>query len=340
MKYSGILHPLLESARKRSPIKPGGLLGQVIAVPRALGRAFLCLDSVGDTHLLLPPAADRPDRFEQFKFREMEIVNRSWSVSGGAVENFLDVSCRTSRNPAFQRTFLGFCEDILREFEESKSSEKAVYRTCLRWRRFWREDEGEDFRAEWLYGLVGEMSFLLRLVREFGSKSVHTWTGPKAKDHDFQAKSTVAFEVKTATAMPFVVHCNVNQLDTTIFRDLFLACFILKQTENGISLPDLVGSVELEIAEDEEALEVFCVALDDIGYRRHLESGYGTYKFIISEPEFFRVDESFPRITRGSFNEPLDGRISDIRYSVELSGIGSISHENSIIQAALHRLCS
>lgn len=322
MKFSGILQPLVESLQRQPASRAGGLIGQVITVTGRPETPYIALDAEGHLHFLLTPRASNEERLHRFHRRTLMISNRPWAVSGRPAQDFLDLILLAPVTSPLRRPFMSFCEDILLDLEKGGTPEDAVHRTCLRWQRFWKEDDSDTLSLPWLLGLLGELVILRSLIDSEGPSVVAAWTGPEAHDHDFQSGDEVALEVKTSTRLPPVIDCNLVQLDPGVFQSLFLVVVLAKPVgEGGASVPALVASIESLLREHDDALDVFLAKLARTGYRRHQEDTYATHPFDLAEPVFHLVDESFPRITHASFSQPLDARIQLVRYRLELSGV-------------------
>ncbi len=338
MNYAGILPPLLESLLARERPHENVLLGYEISVGRPGVKAVIAVDAASNPHFLLTPPASAPSRFERFQLRSLRIANHDWSVAGEPVGSYLDAACRITGS-SLVRPFLSFCEDVLRDLDQGCSAEDAVYRTCVRWHRFWTEEGTESPPETWIRGTLGELQFLHDLIVEHGPRAVGLWTGPDAADHDFQAGTAIAFEVKSSTHMPFTIDCNLRQLDTTIFPALYLVCFLLKPADDGASLVSVAEAIEQLVHHDELSLDLFFQRLARAGYKRHLEEEYRRHRYSLASPEYYAITTDFPRLTVQSFSNPPDGRIRDIRYQLQLTGLPSLGAADPGIIAARRRLC-
>jgi hypothetical protein len=322
ISFGGILQPLIESF-ERSPRQAGRLVGQdVILSTRKDVQAVIALDSENDIHLLISPAAADESRFSQLELHGLKITNREWAVAGRATQQYLDITCSTGSLPSFRRPFLRFAEDVLYEISHpGVLPADAAHRTIIRWKRFWSADVSMEITTEWLYGLVGELTFLADLIQRFGSDVVRVWSGPLGKDHDFQTGTDLGVEVKSSVEMPFKIHCNIRQLDPSIFKKLYIVCYRITASEAGSSLPDLVQQIENLIGNDEGVMDDFYQRLAAIGYSRQFEPNYKEHPVTISAASVFSVNDSFPKIIENSFINPPDHRISNIRYTLQLIGI-------------------
>jgi hypothetical protein len=322
ISFGGILQPLIESLQ-HNPRQAGRLVGQdVVVSARKDVQAVIALDSENDIHLLIAPAAADEGRFSQLELQGLKIANREWAVGGRSTQQYLDITCATGSLPSFRRPFLRFAEDVLYEISKADvSPADAAHRTVSRWRRFWSTDNSAEISTEWTHGLFGELTFLADLVQRFGSSVLDSWSGPLGKDHDFQTGIELGVEVKTSVEMPFKIQCNIRQLDPSIFQKLYIVCYNVTASESGTSLPDLVEQIESLIGNNEEAMDRFYQRLAATGYSRQLETNYRDHPTTISQAAVFHVNDIFPKIAEGSFVQPLDHRISNIRYTLQLVGI-------------------
>ena len=324
-QFSGVLQPLVE-VLSRAPKRSGALAGQQLVLERDDIAAIIAIDANDNLHLLIAPAIADDHRFERLDLRGLEIANREWYVAGRPAQKYLDIACSTGELPAFRRPFLRFAEDVLYEMDaEAWAPGDAVHRTSLRWKRFWSADTSSQISTDWLHGLFGELVFLSTLIERYGPPVVRSWAGPLGSDHDFQAGTVVAVEVKTSTEMPMRIHANLRQLDSTIFLKLFLLCYLISKSEAGRTLPELVSEIERQLGGDDGELDRFYESLAAAKYERTLEPAYNESRFSCSEATVYRVDESFPRLTETSFVIPPDHRISNIRYSLQITGIDASS---------------
>lgn len=68
-------------------------------------------------------------------------------------------------------------------------------------------------------------------------------------------------------------------------------------------------------------IERFYELLVGYGYSRiHIEE-YRKTKFNIYDGKFFMVNENFPKLTSDYFKQPLDCRVSEIQYTIDLEGL-------------------
>jgi len=339
MTYGGVLEPLLHTVEQTAPTGAGRLAGQHVVTPRQDVAVLIAVDGEQNVHFLVAPVAADISRFARFNLKALSVARKEWSIGGAPTQQYLDLTCSGGTQAAYRRPFLAFCEDLLVDLERPGiMPDDAAYRTCVRWRRFWSADDGSTVTVEWVRGQLGELLFLEALIGRLGAGAVKVWTGPARHDHDFQAMSRVAFEVKVASSIPYVVECNLNQLDSTLFEELYLVCYHASRAEAGESISDVVARIESSLREDEEALDLFSAALHTAGYRRQRRTDYDNFRFAVDGPHLYLVDEEFPRITSSSFAVPPDARIRGVRYRLQLVGLETLRLSSPRVNAAISRL--
>ena len=339
MKYSGVLRALLDSVEGKGRPPKGTLWAQKVGT-EAGSSAWIGFDTGGNVHFLLAPSPAKIARIRRFRLKSVTFEKRDWVVPNSVSTSYLDIHCKAIPDSPMIRPFLGFCEDILLELDRKGIRlEDAVYRTCLRWKRFWTMERETEFSQEWLRGLLGELMFLRELVGRFGGRALRTWTGPDDADHDFQGNGH-AFEIKTTLKTPMsVTISNLNQLDQTLFKRLHLVCYRLERNDDGQTIVDVVRQVEDMLTGNEGFLEKYLGRLQKAGYSRRLEESYENYRFRVIAPVFFHVDDKFPKITSRSFGAPVDRRVKNIRYSVELVGFKVLGMKTKSVDSSFSTLC-
>lgn len=339
MNYGGILQPLLESVEQSVPSGTARLAGQEVITERNDVKVFLAVDGDQNVHFLLSPAPSDDHRFSRFQLAALTIQRQSWAVGGAPVQPYLDLMCARGTDRAFRRPFLSLCEDLLLDMDRGGvRPEDAAYRTCARWQRFWTADDDALPSIEWIRGLIGELLFLERLSVTLGAAAVNAWTGPEGRDHDFQALTRIAFEVKVSSVVPYLVECNLNQLDETLFDELYLVCYFATRAAEGETITGVVSRIENLFLEDDATTETFLARLAQTGYRRQKRADYEAIRLQVQGPAFFRVDAAFPKITTASFRAPLDARVRGVRYNLQLVGVESLPADSPAIASAIAKL--
>lgn len=183
----------------------------------------------------------------------------------------------------------------------------------------WQEFMRKGFQAlspEAEIGLVGELT-LLRTIIDAGvppAVAVESWVGPLDGVQDFEL-GTGALEVKaTLSSAGFPAKIgSLEQLDDSTRQPLFLAGVRLRQTEAGLSLPDLVGAMREAAKDDAEASRLLGERLLAAGYFDTHADRYAR-RFTLAGMRLVEVKEDFPRLTHGN----VPAGITRATYEIDL----------------------
>jgi hypothetical protein len=132
----------------------------------------------------------------------------------------------------------------------------------------------------------------------------------------------VSVEVKTAACTPgtIPVHTitSLDQLDMPEVGQLYLFSFhVVDDALAANSLPLLVEQVFTTLSSDPDALVFFSERLAKVGYNPADGARYLRPLRVVSEG-LYRVDESFPRLTRESFGSGLPPGIAEVSYTLSM----------------------
>lgn len=340
MSGKDVLGPLLESLCRGKLPPAGRLSGQRVITKSRDRTAWICLDNRDNVHLLIAPATQNKARFKRFKMPHLSFGVQEWVISEEKAGRYIDITCKANRKSAMRRPFLSFCGDVLVELNGPANPDEAVYRTALRWQRFWNSPPGAAVSDDWIHGFAAELLFLRDLIKDHGPATFRSWTGAAGHDHDFQSNG-VGIEIKaTLTQPPILKVNNLNQLDHTLFEDLYVVVYGITMADRGHQLPAIVREIEGILGAESELCDRFWRALAGAGYQRELEERYSEAVFTVVSQIAYRVDDAFPKLTTRSLAEPLDSRIRNIRYQVRLTGLPSLNPHSASFRGLLRRLAS
>jgi hypothetical protein len=175
-------------------------------------------------------------------------------------------------------------------------------------------------------GILGELIFLQRLIKNMGLGALDSWLGPIGEPHDFRVRDR-EFEVKT-TISPHRIHTihGTEQLVPSKSCSLYLVSVLLGPSGagTGFSLVDKVVQLSDEFAPSAVRLNQFATALRACGFRDEDRANY-TRAFSIRRPiAIAPVDENFPAITRSTIQQALGAlapRIESLDYDVSIEGL-------------------
>lgn len=278
------------------------------------GRPVLyAVDHEGRYHLLVPVPAGTtidPDR----RSAGVHLSSRELDDKDGPA-SFLDVGCQKRH---LHELFIHLADEMVQELRTAANPLTACRAVLGRWRELLNREPSSVLSEQALAGLYGELWHLRELAR-ISPNALQSWVGPTGERHDF-ARGGTALEVKTTTRTDeqrYEIH-GIDQLEPPLRGTLYLSTVLAEQTRaGGESLPDVITEIE---SLGVERLSLWS-KLASAGYHRADEHHYGSSRFHLRTTSMYRVDESFPRIVRGSFpGGELPPRILHVSYVVDLTG--------------------
>ncbi|MBO3746186.1 PD-(D/E)XK motif protein [Streptosporangiaceae bacterium NEAU-GS5] len=177
----------------------------------------------------------------------------------------------------------------------------------------------DTFSTEQELGLVGEIMFLLRLIRSIGpDEALHAWRGSEREEHDFSIRGH-DLEVKT-TSGERRTHWigSLTQLLPTPGRPLWLISNQLTTAEftDGHSLPDLIEMARRRLG---SLSTVFDRKLGGAGWQEAYTDTCRRRWRRRAASVAFAVVEGFPSLTQDKISGVPLVRISDVSYRVDLT---------------------
>ena len=285
-------------------------------------RLLIFLDEDHRLHLVI--AVDSVDKLKIInpKVNGLKIGIKKYRFHDSAAQQFIDLECGLAG-------FAGEFTEIVREISalilvDKTDPEIAVNRTVATWQAFWGAEKKQLMTDEEQIGLYCELIVLQRLCRINAASALQAWKGPLKEKHDFQFTEW-SFEVK-ATRRDRHMHVisGIDQLDPLAGKHLALISFLISLSDNqkAVSLSGLIRTIEYGVLADQfDLVPMFNELLNKYGYNRSRQKEYDKNRYMTYGPKLFIVDKSFPKLTPDNLKQSLDGRVSDVRYTVDLQGL-------------------
>lgn len=218
----------------------------------------------------------------------------------------------------FRDVFTAFVADVLdvarRARDPADACAKIVGRVA-KWQAFVSRHGSEGLSILEQRGLYAELWFLRKHALPWcgGETAVSAWTGPLAKDQDFQF-TQCSVEVKSSAANPDQrVHINnVRQLGDGPLPLFLLHLAFEERHEQGETLVAIVRQLR-ERLPDTAAL-MFESRLSDAGYLEVHANRYTSTGYVVKSAQFFEVAAGFPRI----LERELRPGVGDVKYTIAL----------------------
>lgn len=167
-------------------------------------------------------------------------------------------------------------------------------------------------------GLYCELYELSNLIDKFGEKIILNWLGPSKNKRDF-VFNKCAIEVKsTSTQLNCLLKIsNENQLDNQYPKELcglFLSVYIIEEENEGYDVASLANEIYQKI-ESVQLRHTFSLLL--LKMKVDIEQYKPNFKFKIQKKTYYRVDDSFPKITKSN----VDSNICNVSYSIKIDNL-------------------
>jgi hypothetical protein len=302
-------------AESRGPVDQGSVIADPLPVMIADRRLFVGVSAAGSRHLLLPisgpVAIGRP-----ISGAAVQLSSRSLLLDGQE-RLYADVSC--SRGDLFDEFSVLAAEIIAEVTADPTTPAETASRVIARWRELLRAISLPTLERSAVIGLYAELLLLERILTHDPRRRIDCWTGPRRARHDFQ-RGPIVLDVKGSTARrgrPIVIH-GIDQLETPPNAALYLWWVHLETgVGRGQSLRAQVHKL-LDRVVDPTGLEH---ELIQAGYDFDNEESYDAPLLTELDARLYRVDASFPRLTRAHLvGGDLPARVTALSYEVDLSG--------------------
>lgn len=254
---------------------------------------------------------------------EIDIIESSKSMAVNRrrreVDNRWTLSFELLRDEQ-QDVFAILCCDVI-EYSRAAISEKEALTLAIsryrKWGKLLEQQHGGLMNENLQKGLLGELLFLEERInlQDFALDAIQGWVGADGADQDF-VYSDGWFEVKCIGASAIDVPISsLEQLDCSDVGELVIKRVDKTAPERtgAASLNDIVHRISGQI--DGEALDLFYTKLYSYGYIDLQE--YSEQKYYCSATQRYRVDDTFPRITR----KMAAKQIVSLRYELNLPSL-------------------
>lgn len=216
--------------------------------------------------------------------------------------------------------FAKLCSDLVESSFEVTSEKEGLSKATNRfihWQKLFANLHS-DISESVMKGLIGELTFASeKLAAKFQwDKVVDAWQGPDGADRDFILPENW-YEIKaTSTGKDTVEISSLDQLNA---EGGYLVRYAVDRTSSedplGFSFFDFIAGIRKKMETDPVAEMKFEQKLINVGYMD--KDVYKNSYFTVSDPEFYKVSDNFPRLTP----ENVPVQIIKARYEISLASI-------------------
>ncbi len=222
-------------------------------------------------------------------------------------------------DPDMLDNFCVFCDDIInstKNVSDGKFGYNVLINRFYSWKKMFQSKKSIMNPFE-IMGLIGELLFLKDFMfPKYGvDLSLQAWSGRELTHKDFSL-DTYWYEVKAmSVGKPAVKISSLEQLNSV--NDGELVIYSLEQMSpayDGVSLNKLATSIINTLTSDENK-DAFIRTLIDSGFC--FDSAYDEFVYDVTLIERYKVDQTFPKLTKADINVA----ISKAQYEILLSEI-------------------
>lgn len=217
--------------------------------------------------------------------------------------------------------FIKLSNDIFENISKANDEKellKYYYSRVSAWTLFFTRARDGVMSGKRRIGFYAELQFIReKLIPVYGANFVEYWTGPDAKDHDFEfGKWAVEIKASQGKKGHKISISNETQLDDQDLDDLFVYFYSIREVTNLPStIPAAIRDIREVLRVNDLALLDFDEKLTKAGYSPIFEEKYEKWGYKIYEERMFKVEDEFPRL----IGSDLPNGVGGLKYKVELS---------------------
>ncbi len=224
-------------------------------------------------------------------------------------------------NPEHEDVFIHLCWDLIessRGVSNKLQGLETVISRFVKWQKLMEYGSG-GLTDEVIKGIVGELTYAKNvLMNKYDPDAiVSSWLGPDGSDRDFVFEKTWTEVKAISTGKQTVSISSIEQLDTS--EEGLLAVVTIDETspsdQNGFSFASIINDFKSLLNASPEALFRFEEKLVSLGYydRKDYEEKFFTFGGF----RFFKVDSTFPKLTRAT----IRNEIAKVKYDILLTAL-------------------
>ena len=215
--------------------------------------------------------------------------------------------------------FYALCNDLVSiadSFDTDKAMISATEVRLKRWQQLLKQNRDMVMSLQEQMGLFTELLCLKDIITpKYGvEQAIISWVGADSDKQDFLLDKAI-IEVKSyKTSKGQTAHISSIKQLISDKTPLFLLTYGLTETENGYSVADIVGDINIQLKlESNEIKNIFENKLLEYG---NIPETIKTtlYKFIIDKSRVFLTSGDFPKIQPSC----IKYGVMDVKYSIDL----------------------
>lgn len=303
----------IEESIKNKPVT-------LITGARQVGKSTLCYEIKKEHGFNYVSLDDRRERAQAISDPELFLKMHNWPLIIDEVQYAPALYIYIQNDSNNEDIFVAFSSSLSDALSNTKSYFEAFNKlndTLKEYKDYFANQTPSLSKIE-EQGLYCELYELSNLIDKFGEKIILNWLGPSKNKRDF-VFNKCAIEVKsTSTQLNCLLKIsNENQLDNQYPKELcgpFLSVYIIEEENEGYDVASLANEIYQKI-ESVQLRHTFSLLL--LKMKVDIEQYKPNFKFKIQKKTYYRVDDSFPKITKSN----VDSNICNVSYSIKIDNL-------------------
>jgi len=262
------------------------------------------------------------------RIKGVELTFNEFGKPGEEKDVYVKMECL---NSSYNDIFTKIVIDILKDYEESDRNVVGALKITLRkWKSFLADQNKQILTEEETTGLIGELLFLKEILNKKGNEVVEYWVADKG-GNDFVIDNKFAEIKATIKEKHEHVINGIDQLLEIPGKEKYLLSLLFSRTASheAINLPELVKYLSEQLQNDFERSDIFFERLSARGYDMTKSEDYISYSYHLVRGAYFKIDDKIPRLSTRELKNPLNSRISKVRYNLNLEGLNNFEFNST-----------
>ncbi|MBO9634605.1 MAG: PD-(D/E)XK motif protein [Chitinophagaceae bacterium] len=289
---------------------------------------LLFRDEADQKHFVVEVSETQSRNINTPEINGFKVSAKMFRFDATFLKYYIDLECGREE---YLKEFTEIVKEIAGRIAEGNDAVRSINEVIENWKAFLGAISKPLLTPNEQLGLFAELELLSRICEINPSLSLRSWRGPVSEKHDF-VFSDWTLEVK-ATQKHGHIHVinGLEQLQTYKGKKLAFVSLIINEGQSGSSksIQDLVNLFVTKTFKGRPALlEEFLSLVTSAGYSRLYSQEYNRLKFEVVASKLFSVDDHFPKLTPNEISIPVSSRVSEIKYTIDLTGMNGIEIED------------
>jgi hypothetical protein len=183
-----------------------------------------------------------------------------------------------------------------------------------------------------IIGLMGELLFLRKLIDHFGTDAIDYWVADRGEEDFVMINNIVEVKCSLKEKHEHIIN-GIDQLMELPSRSKIILSLLLVESEkeDDFHLPKIIMEITDLFFDSPSSLDSFYTKLRNRGYDPRDEKLYLDHTYKLYKGGYFKVDESFPKLTTKELKQPLNSRISKVRYTIDMEGLSNRDFNTTLL---------